>query len=123
MVERARAIGLEAQVGDARALPFEDDSFDTVLLAETLEHLENPGLAWSEACRVARGRVIMTVPLFGWEDPTHRWRLSLDLCDDPTETRPTNGHEIVLTWQKGTCWPRDYWQNDDGWYQQFRNGR
>ena len=39
MVALARARGLDAQVGDARALPFEDASFDTVVAAWMLYHV------------------------------------------------------------------------------------
>jgi SAM-dependent methyltransferase len=39
-VEQARAAGLVAQVGDARALPFADDSADAALLLGPLYHLQ-----------------------------------------------------------------------------------
>jgi len=48
--------------GNAYDLPFPDDSFETVALLEILEHLENPQKAASEALRVARRRVVVTVP-------------------------------------------------------------
>lgn len=49
-------------VGDGEALPFMDGSFDTVLLAEVLEHVEEPRRLLREALRVARGRVVLTTP-------------------------------------------------------------
>lgn len=50
---------------DAREVPFKDKAFDTVILAETLEHLpwmEGVALAIGEAVRIARKRVLVTVP-------------------------------------------------------------
>lgn len=52
-------------VADAVSLPFPDKSFDTVLIPETLEHLDFPAgvhQAIKEAGRVARNRVLITVP-------------------------------------------------------------
>jgi len=48
--------------GSAYALPFGDHSFDTVTLCEILEHLDRPLHALSEAARVARTRIVITVP-------------------------------------------------------------
>lgn len=55
--------------GDVRAMPFADDTFDTILIAEVLEHLP---YAQFDAClrelrRVTRRHVIITLPcaLFG----------------------------------------------------------
>jgi len=48
--------------GAAYALPFGDHSFDTVTLCEILEHLDRPLHALSEAARVARTRIVITVP-------------------------------------------------------------
>ena len=49
-------------LGSAYALPFRDDSFDTVLCSEVLEHLEHPVDALRELNRVARRHIILTVP-------------------------------------------------------------
>ena len=56
-VERARARGLAAQVGDARSLPWGDASFDAVLLLGPLYHLGERAdrlRALREAVRVCR---------------------------------------------------------------------
>jgi SAM-dependent methyltransferase len=56
-VERARARGIGAQVGDARSLPWADGSFDAVLLLGPLYHLgerDDRLRALHEAMRVAR---------------------------------------------------------------------
>lgn len=52
-------------VGDARELRFANRSYDTVLLAEILEHLSWPAevhQAIREACRVSRDTILVTVP-------------------------------------------------------------
>lgn len=56
-VEAARQVGLTAVVGDGRALPFADATFDAVLIMGPLYHLPDPAhraLALTEAARVVR---------------------------------------------------------------------
>lgn len=60
-VRRARERGVDAAVVHDR-LPFEDKSFDTVIMLELLEHVEDPDKLLSEAVRVARRNVLITVP-------------------------------------------------------------
>jgi len=43
-------------------LPFDDDSFDCVVLADVLEHLEHPHRALDEAMRTARHAVVLLLP-------------------------------------------------------------
>lgn len=47
---------------DATNLPFEDKSFDIACLDEVLEHMPDPVSALKEAKRVARKKIIITVP-------------------------------------------------------------
>lgn len=51
-------------VADAHALPLSDNTFDSVIATEVLEHLHNPVLAASELLRVTKpaGTVLLTVP-------------------------------------------------------------
>lgn len=69
--------------GDLYALPFEDDTFDTVLCSEVLEHLDHPGRAFRELRRVARRAVVVSVP----REPYFRWLSgagrALGLSPDP----------------------------------------
>jgi len=71
-------------VGDAEALPYPDDAFDTVLAFDVLEHVDD-ARALAEIARVARRRVLLSVPaetpkalrdagllLRHHEDPSHR---------------------------------------------------
>jgi SAM-dependent methyltransferase len=53
-------------LGTAYQIPVEDNSFDSLLCTDVLEHLEEPGEALSESFRVLKGGgyAIYTVPLF-----------------------------------------------------------
>lgn len=57
--------GVESYVMDATSLNYEDNSFDVVLLFEVLEHVENFEGIIKEAKRVAKKRVLLTVPNSG----------------------------------------------------------
>ncbi|HEV3378608.1 MAG TPA: class I SAM-dependent methyltransferase [Thermoleophilaceae bacterium] len=61
-VERARSIGVDAQVYDGEHLPLPDGSVDTVILLEVVEHLDDPARLLHEARRVARRNVLVTTP-------------------------------------------------------------
>jgi 2-polyprenyl-3-methyl-5-hydroxy-6-metoxy-1,4-benzoquinol methylase len=61
-VERARSIGVDAEVYDGERIPLEDASVETVILLEVVEHLDDPGGLLREARRVARGNVMVTTP-------------------------------------------------------------
>ena len=60
---RAEALGMDvnARVGDAQALPFEDDAFDAVLLHLILSVVPDPGAVAAETARVLApdGRVLI----------------------------------------------------------------
>jgi SAM-dependent methyltransferase len=60
MVELARARGIDADVGDVRALPFEDESFDTVVAAWMLYHVPDLDRGLGELARVLEpgGRLV-----------------------------------------------------------------
>jgi ubiquinone/menaquinone biosynthesis C-methylase UbiE len=59
-------MGCDLRGGDiqcsAYKLPFRNLSFDTIVLGEVLEHLGMPLAALKEAGRVARERIVVTVP-------------------------------------------------------------
>jgi SAM-dependent methyltransferase len=57
--------------GDAFTIPLEEGSFDTVVLAEILEHLEEPGSLVKRAAGLCRpgGDVYITVPMRGAMPP------------------------------------------------------
>lgn len=95
--------------GDFLALPFESDSFDTVLLHQVLHYASDPALPIAEAARVCRpgGRVVI-VDLAAHEHEELRerhaherlgftdeqmleWLTQNDLQPSKTETLPGNG--------------------------------
>ena len=62
---------------DGAWLPFTDDSFDTVLLLEVLEHVTEPERVLSEAARVLKpgGRMLFSMPfLYPVHDAPHDYR-------------------------------------------------
>lgn len=62
---------------DAGRLPLADDSMDTVIMLEVLEHLRNPREAMAEANRVLRsgGRLLLSVPfLYPIHDAPHDYQ-------------------------------------------------
>lgn len=61
-VARGQAMGRRVQHYDGYTLPFADDSFDTVIAIEVLEHIPHWEHSLAEICRVARRRVILSVP-------------------------------------------------------------
>lgn len=68
-------------VGEAENLPFEDRKFDIVCEGELLEHVPDPQQVLREAIRVARKKVILTVP---WE---HEWPQELKPFWNPGHVR------------------------------------
>lgn len=58
---------------DREALPFGDRTFETVVCADTLEHLDRIHAVFDELCRVAEGRVVVSLP-----NPLRNLLLSLD---------------------------------------------
>lgn len=61
-VEKSIENNVESYLMDAMNLKFPDNSFDTILLFEVLEHVENPRRIIKEAKRVAKKNVLITVP-------------------------------------------------------------
>jgi ubiquinone/menaquinone biosynthesis C-methylase UbiE len=62
-VAAARKKGVDAsEAAPGERLPFEDNSFDTVLVFEVLEHVQDPEKLLREAKRVSAGNVLITVP-------------------------------------------------------------
>ncbi len=49
--------------GDACNLPFKDKEFDIVVLSQILEHVTCPDKAIREALRIAKKRVLITIPI------------------------------------------------------------
>lgn len=61
--------------GDARSLPFPDESFGVVTLFDVLEHIPEDEKAVAEALRVTRpgGHVLVSTPHISWHYPAYKW--------------------------------------------------
>jgi len=53
---------IEFKVASAESIPYNDDSFDTCVAWNLLEHLEDDKKGFTELLRVARKNVILTIP-------------------------------------------------------------
>jgi len=61
-IEILKSKGIQGKVGTLPILDFPDKSFDVVVATETLEHLDDPEFLIREMRRVARKKVIISVP-------------------------------------------------------------
>ena len=61
-VNFAREKGADVVVGDATKLPFKDEEFEAVLIANTFEHLDHPKESIQEARRVLSKYLYLVVP-------------------------------------------------------------
>jgi ubiquinone/menaquinone biosynthesis C-methylase UbiE len=61
-VEKCQSQGLVVKHMNAEKLNFDDNSFDTTLMIEILEHVEDPSQALTEAFRVSKLNIIISVP-------------------------------------------------------------
>jgi SAM-dependent methyltransferase len=79
--------------GDARALPFPDDTFDVVITSEVLEHIQDDVAAIGEMVRVLKpgGRFAATVPAQFPE--TINWKLS----DEYHAPKAAGGHVRIYS--------------------------
>jgi SAM-dependent methyltransferase len=82
-VELCRARGATAITMVADKLPFDDAQFDSALMDNVLEHIEDPAAILADAKRVIRagGRLLVGVPgSKGWlHDPDHKVRYDASL--------------------------------------------
>ncbi len=71
-----RRVGGRVVLADVRALPFDDASFDAVVLGEVIEHVPDDVAALTEARRVLRpsGVLALSVPAQpAWFGPSDEW--------------------------------------------------
>jgi SAM-dependent methyltransferase len=96
MVELQCARGIDARVGDARRLPFEDGEFDAVLAAWMLYHVPDLDRALAEIARVLRpgGRLVAVTNAVGHMQEL--WDLARrDTCMRRLTFRSENGEESL----------------------------
>jgi SAM-dependent methyltransferase len=102
------SIHLDVSADLGEPLPFPDESFDTIVLTDVLEHLPRPDIIWAEAARLLRpgGVFLVGVPFLYWvhEQPFdyHRYtehRLRLFCADhgfDVVSLTPYGGTTDVV---------------------------
>lgn len=104
MIRKAKKIfDLNVIKADVNALPFEDDSFQVVVAGELLEHTTNPGRALTEIFRVAREKVVITIPIgeYWLGELTHFWELNATgISHDTAEEHPMPKDILVLCWDR-----------------------
>ena len=61
--------GLQIEAFDGDRLPFDDDSFDLVVLSHYIEHVEHPRMILREAARVAPWLCVEVSLEYGWRTP------------------------------------------------------
>lgn len=61
-VAKAKKNGIKAYIMNGKSLDFSNNSFDTVLLFEVLEHVSDPDSVLKEAKRIAKRNILITVP-------------------------------------------------------------
>lgn len=95
--------GIEGKIGDVNELSFGDKEFDVVIGGELLEHVENPFKALGEMFRVARDRVIITLPVgeYWLGELTHQWGLEAAFVDhDSGSISRLEKNALVLCWDR-----------------------
>lgn len=90
---------------DGRRIPFDDESFDTVLCIQVLEHTPEPWTLLSEIARVVRrdGKVVLSAP-FSFrlhEEPYDYFRYTPHGLEALCERA---GLEVTRRWAQGSLW-------------------
>lgn len=71
------------RLGSLYALPFSDNSFDTVVCSQVLEHVDDVETAVAELKRVARRFVVITVPREPYFKYANDFARAIRFSDDP----------------------------------------
>jgi len=94
-LKRMQDKGLKALYGDVHKLPFPDNSFDTVICGEVLEHIPSMAKGMAELERVCKpeGRIILSLPIGIEHSRTemHLWKI-----DHSTVLRNGKADMIVM---------------------------
>ena len=103
-IAKAKEIfGIDAIKADINKIPFEDQSFDIACSGETLEHVFNPMGALTELFRVAREKVVITIPIgeYWLGEPTHQWQIDGKIINhDTAEIVEAPKNILILCWTR-----------------------
>ena len=95
-VAKTRAKGLTASLFDFNdPIPFADNTFDTVVMLDVLEHFYAPDTLLKEAVRVSKRFVIISVPNFN----SLPARIQVLRGSVPENNRPNKGHIYWFNWK------------------------
>lgn len=92
---------------NAESLPLEDKTFDVACLNEILEHIPNPVDALKEAGRVARRKIIITVP------NEHEWSKKLDPMTTVEDKEKASGKSREVLALEGNTKVKDIYRVDN----------
>jgi SAM-dependent methyltransferase len=104
-IEALSRCSFETVLGDATAIDFADNAFDTVMTTDMLEHLPDhiEMLAWQELFRVSEKFVIVAVPF------REELMDGMSLCE-------TCGNNYHVNWHmRSYDWPELLQRTPDGW--------
>lgn len=76
-------------LADGIELPFSENEFQTVILAEVLEHVDNPIAVMMEAKRVSKQKILITVP------DEYRWLPQAEPGEHEEHKRIYTGDKLV----------------------------
>lgn len=94
---------IDALKADITKLPFEDGSFDIAVSGETLEHVQRPFVALDELFRVAREKVVISIPVgeYWLGELEHVWELNGSFVDhDSGNFIRMDKNLLVLSWTR-----------------------
>jgi 2-polyprenyl-3-methyl-5-hydroxy-6-metoxy-1,4-benzoquinol methylase len=94
---------LNTALGDVNNIPFLDNTFDVVILAEILDKCEEMSPALAEAERVCKkgGQVIVTIPIMGSKDVDINVKKSISMTLITDETNTNNSIVLSIKESKG----------------------
>ena len=78
----------------AEPLPYRDNSFDTVVALDVLEHVYSPEVLLAEMNRVAKSAIVISVPNFA----SLPARIQVARGQVPENNTPNKGHLYWFTW-------------------------
>ncbi len=100
---------------DGHRLPFDDGSFDAVVLYFVLHHCENPEQVFAEALRVSSGRVVVVESVYRTEEERKRLVLLDTIANRLRSLGAMRGQEPFLRFRKAGEWKQLGLASGAGW--------